>query len=170
MINDGKTVTNDCRCECRRAVQHRVSAAAAVQSSGGTLLHEYPDFILPFIIQSLAHHPDFPTQEVRHQHQPPCSASHSDLSCSIESVQATAVCQQTCGWCQKQPLHGWTDILLNSTCSVKLALHVQHAVPWTVMVTGPLRLKQSLTAYSPHPTDATSFETVVVTCNCSQVT
>lgn len=50
---------------CRRAVQHRVSAAAAVQSSGGTLLHEYPDFILPFIIQSLAHHPDFPTQEVR---------------------------------------------------------------------------------------------------------
>lgn len=51
---------------CRRSVQHRVSAAAAVQSSGGTLLHEYPDFILPFIIQSLAHHPDFPTQEVRH--------------------------------------------------------------------------------------------------------
>ena len=52
---------------CRRAVQHRVSAAAAVQSSGGTLLHEYPDFILPFIIQSLAHHPDFPSQEVQHQ-------------------------------------------------------------------------------------------------------
>ncbi|DBA83186.1 TPA: hypothetical protein ACH3X2_006702 [Trebouxia sp. C0005] len=47
----------------RRAVQHRVSAAAANQSSGGTMLHEYPDFILPFIIQSLAHHPDFPTPE-----------------------------------------------------------------------------------------------------------
>jgi len=45
-------------------VQHRVSAAAANQSSGGTMLHEYPDFILPFIIQSLAHHPDFPTPEV----------------------------------------------------------------------------------------------------------
>ena len=52
-------------CECRRAVQHRVSAAAANQASGGTMLHEYPDFILPFIIQYLAHHPDFPTQEVR---------------------------------------------------------------------------------------------------------
>jgi len=51
-------------CVCRRAVQHRVSAAAANQSSGGTMLHEYPDFILPFIIQSLAHHPDFPTPEV----------------------------------------------------------------------------------------------------------
>ena len=60
---------------CRRAVQHRVSAAAAVQSSGGTLLHEYPDFILPFIIQSLAHHPDFPTQEV--QRPPSVPATHS---------------------------------------------------------------------------------------------
>ena len=45
-------------------MQHRVAAAAASQSSGGTMLHEYPDFILPFIMQSLAHHPDFPTQEV----------------------------------------------------------------------------------------------------------
>lgn len=62
------TSTHNSRCDCRRAVQHRVSAAAAVQSSGGTLLHEYPDFILPFIIQSLAHHPDFPTQEVRDNH------------------------------------------------------------------------------------------------------
>ena len=64
---------------CRRAVQHRVSAAAAVQSSGGTLLHEYPDFILPFIIQSLAHHPDFPTQEV--QHHPHMFLQDKDLYC-----------------------------------------------------------------------------------------
>ncbi len=55
---------DDDACVRRRAVQHRVSAAAANQSSGGTMLHEYPDFILPFIIQSLAHHPDFPTPEV----------------------------------------------------------------------------------------------------------
>jgi len=59
-----------CVCVCRRAVQHRVSAAAANQSSGGTMLHEYPDFILPFIIQSLAHHPDFPTPEVTNACQP----------------------------------------------------------------------------------------------------
>lgn len=72
---------------CRRAVQHRVSAAAAVQSSGGTLLHEYPDFILPFVIQSLAHHPDFPTQEVQH---------HPLVSLAIIS------CEQADGfvWCQ----------------------------------------------------------------------
>ena len=34
------------------------------------MLHEYPDFILPFIIQSLAHHPDFPTPEVTNACQP----------------------------------------------------------------------------------------------------
>ena len=49
---------------CRHAVQHRLSAAASNQSSGGTILHEYPDFILPFVVQALAHHPDFPTLEV----------------------------------------------------------------------------------------------------------
>lgn len=49
---------------CRHAVQHRLSAAASNQSSGGTILHEYPDFILPFVVQALAHHPDFPTSEV----------------------------------------------------------------------------------------------------------
>ena len=33
-------------------------------NSGGTLLHELPEFMLPTALHILAHHPDYPTPEV----------------------------------------------------------------------------------------------------------
>jgi hypothetical protein len=39
-----------------------------MQDSGGTLLHELPEFMLPTALHTLAHHPDYPTPEVLLQH------------------------------------------------------------------------------------------------------
>lgn len=42
----------------------RAAASAADLNSGGTLLHELPEFMLPTALHILAHHPDYPTPEV----------------------------------------------------------------------------------------------------------
>ncbi|KAK9811630.1 hypothetical protein WJX72_007291 [[Myrmecia] bisecta] len=48
----------------RRAAHKHATQAAASRAAGGTMLHEYPDFLLPYMLQILAHHPDLPSQEV----------------------------------------------------------------------------------------------------------
>ncbi|KAK9820961.1 hypothetical protein WJX81_007677 [Elliptochloris bilobata] len=54
---------------CEYVKKRRVAAAAAAASSsaaagsGGTMLHELPDYLLPFLLQVMAHHPDFPAEE-----------------------------------------------------------------------------------------------------------
>ena len=58
----------------RRAVAALAARAAAARGGAGgadgapgggaTLLHEMPDFLLAFLVFLLAHHPDYPTQEV----------------------------------------------------------------------------------------------------------
>ena len=48
---------------CRHAVS-RVAASAAAGGGGGTLIQEMPEFMLTFLVFLLAHHPDYPTQEV----------------------------------------------------------------------------------------------------------
>ncbi|KAK9813540.1 hypothetical protein WJX73_005871 [Symbiochloris irregularis] len=48
----------------RRDNQHKAAArAASAQEAGGAMLHEYPEFLLPFLMQILAHHTDFPEPE-----------------------------------------------------------------------------------------------------------
>lgn len=48
----------------RGKVQERVAAAVATHAAeGGTTMHEHPDFLLPFLVQILAHHSDFPLEE-----------------------------------------------------------------------------------------------------------
>ncbi|KAL4420139.1 hypothetical protein ABPG77_010355 [Micractinium sp. CCAP 211/92] len=48
----------------RRAAVARLSQAqAAAGAGGGSLLGDMPEFLLPFLIFLLAHHPDYPTEE-----------------------------------------------------------------------------------------------------------
>ncbi|BDA45205.1 Sister chromatid cohesion protein PDS5 homolog A [Coccomyxa sp. Obi] len=47
----------------RRAAAKEVAAAAQASGSGGPMLQNFPEFMLPYIIQILAHHPDFPTRQ-----------------------------------------------------------------------------------------------------------
>ncbi len=47
---------------CRRAAK-AAAAAASQQAAGGSYLHEHPEWVLPFTLQVLAHHPEFPQQE-----------------------------------------------------------------------------------------------------------
>ncbi len=43
----------------------QAAANAARRDGGGTVLHELPEFMLPTALHVLAHHPDYPTPEVR---------------------------------------------------------------------------------------------------------
>ena len=42
----------------------RVAAAAAAGGGGSTLLQDMPEFLLPYLLYLLAHHPDYPSPEV----------------------------------------------------------------------------------------------------------
>ncbi|KAK9822311.1 hypothetical protein WJX74_006163 [Apatococcus lobatus] len=47
----------------RRKAAKAAAAKASQQAAGGSYLHEHPEWILPFAIQVLAHHPEFPQQQ-----------------------------------------------------------------------------------------------------------
>jgi sister-chromatid-cohesion protein PDS5 len=47
----------------RRLVQQQAATTAAA-GGGGSMIQEMPEFMLPFLIFLLAHHPDYPAQEV----------------------------------------------------------------------------------------------------------
>lgn len=49
---------------CRAAVARLSQAQAVAGGGGGNLLGDMPEFMLPFLIFLLAHHPDYPTEEV----------------------------------------------------------------------------------------------------------
>eukprot|EP00884_Botryococcus_braunii_P018320 jgi/Botrbrau1/5171/Bobra.0172s0043.2 len=44
----------------RRATAVTTASLASQSAAGGTVLQEYPDFLLVYLVQILAHHPDFP--------------------------------------------------------------------------------------------------------------
>ena len=48
---------------CFRKAAKAAAAKASQQAAGGSYLHEHPEWILPFAIQVLAHHPEFPQQQ-----------------------------------------------------------------------------------------------------------
>ena len=56
-----------------------VRSEAAAVAEGGALLHEWPHFLLPFLLHLLAHHPDFPAPDVRFS--PRCSMSCTRMGC-----------------------------------------------------------------------------------------
>jgi hypothetical protein len=41
-----------------------MAAATAAAGGGGSMIQDMPDFSLVYLVFLLAHHPDFPTQEV----------------------------------------------------------------------------------------------------------
>ena len=47
---------------CRRTAK-AAATKASQQAGGGSYLHEQPEWVLPFAIQVLAHHPEFPQQQ-----------------------------------------------------------------------------------------------------------
>ena len=50
---------------CRKAAAAYVATAAAAHSAkGGSTLHHCPEMMLQFVVQHLAHHPDFPIMQV----------------------------------------------------------------------------------------------------------
>lgn len=50
---------------CRRKAAAAAAAATAAQrGEGGTVMQEHPEFMLPYALHLLAHHPDFPTPQV----------------------------------------------------------------------------------------------------------
>ena len=50
---------------CRKAAAAYVANAAASHSAkGGSTLHHCPEMMLQFVVQHLAHHPDFPIMQV----------------------------------------------------------------------------------------------------------
>ena len=53
----------------RRAVVERTAlAAAAAGDTGGTLINEMPEFILPFLVYFIAHHPDYRPEVIEQEH------------------------------------------------------------------------------------------------------
>ena len=72
---------------CRRAAAAYVANAAAAHSAkGGSTLHHCPEMMLQFVVQHLAHHPDFPIMQV--------SNPHGQVQCFAAR---TAVGAQGCG-------------------------------------------------------------------------
>ena len=48
----------------RRAAVAAAAAAAAAAGRGGTMMQDMAEFLLPYLVYVLAHHPDYPQQEV----------------------------------------------------------------------------------------------------------
>lgn len=62
-------------CRRRRHMGDAATAAAFASGGGGVTVPDQPDFILPYVVFLLAHHPDFP--EVRSPAPPPAVSAHA---------------------------------------------------------------------------------------------
>jgi len=54
---------------CDRSAASRAKRSTSAPASSAATLHEQPHFMLPYLLYLLAHHPDFPDQQVCWQSQ-----------------------------------------------------------------------------------------------------